>query len=156
VRTGEVLTEVIARNNAVTFTAFLDQIDTLIPDGTDIHVVLDNGSSHTASGAIRLYFAMMNSAAPGEWTSLGGRAPLRSRSPGQAWWGETRPATALRGLPRRQALLSCSASSGSATGRPIAAAARPSERCRRHAQRPGPCFGMVLPGGHGGGTALDG
>ncbi|MFE9694754.1 IS630 family transposase [Micromonospora sp. NPDC005806] len=48
VRTGEVLTEVITRNNAVTFTAFLDRIDALIPDGTDIHVVLDNGSSHTA------------------------------------------------------------------------------------------------------------
>ena len=46
--TGEVLTEVIARNNAVTFTAFLDQLDALIPQGTNIHVVLDNGSSHTA------------------------------------------------------------------------------------------------------------
>ena len=45
---GQVLTEVIARNNAVTFTAFLDGIDALIPEGTDIHVVLDNGSSHTA------------------------------------------------------------------------------------------------------------
>jgi transposase len=48
VRTGEVLTEVIARNNAATFTAFLDRIDALIPDGTGIHMVLDNGSSHTA------------------------------------------------------------------------------------------------------------
>ncbi|WNI16142.1 IS630 family transposase [Actinacidiphila sp. ITFR-21] len=48
VRTGEVLTEVITRNNAATFTGFLNRIDTLIPPGTDIHVVLDNGSSHTA------------------------------------------------------------------------------------------------------------
>ncbi len=48
VRTGEVLTEVITRNNAATFTAFLNRIDALIPDGTDIHLVLDNGSSHTA------------------------------------------------------------------------------------------------------------
>ncbi|MYS24840.1 Transposase [Streptomyces sp. DvalAA-14] len=48
VRTGEVLTEVIARNNAVTFTAFLDRIDALISQDSEIHVVLDNGSSHTA------------------------------------------------------------------------------------------------------------
>jgi transposase len=48
VTTGEVLTEVIARNNAATFTAFLDQLDTTIEPGKDIHVVLDNGSSHTA------------------------------------------------------------------------------------------------------------
>lgn len=48
VTTGEVLTEIIARNNAVTFTAFLDQLDAAIAPGQDIHVVLDNGSSHTA------------------------------------------------------------------------------------------------------------
>ncbi|MFE7750655.1 IS630 family transposase [Streptomyces sp. NPDC057428] len=48
VRTGEVLTEVIARNDAVTFTAFLDQLDSAIAPGQDIHIVLDNGSSHTA------------------------------------------------------------------------------------------------------------
>lgn len=48
VRTGEVLTEIIARNDAVTFTGFLDQLDAAIAPGQDIHVVLDNGSSHTA------------------------------------------------------------------------------------------------------------
>lgn len=48
VRTGEVLTEIIARNDAATFTAFLDQLDTVIAPDQDIHVVLDNGSSHTA------------------------------------------------------------------------------------------------------------
>ncbi|WP_411107030.1 IS630 family transposase [Streptomyces sp. cmx-4-9] len=48
VRTGEVLTEVIARNNAATFTAFLDQLDRAIAPGKEIHVVLDNGSPHTA------------------------------------------------------------------------------------------------------------
>jgi transposase len=48
VRTGEVLTEIITRNNAVTFTGFLDQLDAVIAPGQDIHVVLDNGSSHTA------------------------------------------------------------------------------------------------------------
>lgn len=48
VTTGEVLTEVITRNNAATFTAFLDQLDAAIAPGKEIHVVLDNGSSHTA------------------------------------------------------------------------------------------------------------
>ncbi|WP_331732845.1 IS630 family transposase [Streptomyces sp. NBC_01718] len=48
VRTGEVLTEIITRNDAVTFTGFLDQLDAVIAPGQDIHVVLDNGSSHTA------------------------------------------------------------------------------------------------------------
>jgi len=48
VNTGEVLTETIARNNAVTFTGFLDQLDAAIDPDKEIHVVLDNGSSHTA------------------------------------------------------------------------------------------------------------
>ncbi|MFE5586413.1 IS630 family transposase [Kitasatospora sp. NPDC056531] len=48
VRTGEVLTEVICRNDAVTFTTFLDQLDRAIAPDKEIHVVLDNGSSHTA------------------------------------------------------------------------------------------------------------
>ncbi|MFI9163385.1 IS630 family transposase [Kitasatospora aureofaciens] len=48
VRTGEVLTEVIRRNDAVTFTAFLDRLDRAIAPGKEIHVVLGNGSSHTA------------------------------------------------------------------------------------------------------------
>jgi transposase len=48
VRTGEVFTEVIGRDDAVIFTAFLEQIDRAIAPGKEIHVVLDNGSSHTA------------------------------------------------------------------------------------------------------------
>ncbi|MEV6675229.1 IS630 family transposase [Streptomyces sp. NPDC051162] len=48
VNSGEVLTEVIERNNAATFTVFLDRLDAAIEPGKDIHVVLDNGSSHTA------------------------------------------------------------------------------------------------------------
>jgi len=48
VQSGEVLTEIITRNNAVTFTGFLDQLDAAIAPGQDIHVVWDNGSSHTA------------------------------------------------------------------------------------------------------------
>jgi len=41
VRTGEVLTEIIARNDAVTFTASLDQLDAVIAPGQHIHVALD-------------------------------------------------------------------------------------------------------------------
>ncbi|MDX3533596.1 IS630 family transposase [Streptomyces sp. MB09-01] len=48
VTSGEVLTEVITRNDAVTFTAFLDQLNRAIAPDKEIHVVLDNGSSHTA------------------------------------------------------------------------------------------------------------
>ena len=48
VTSGEVLTEVIARNDAATFTAFLDQLNRAIAPEKEIHVVLDNGSSHTA------------------------------------------------------------------------------------------------------------
>ncbi|MDQ0945984.1 IS630 family transposase [Streptomyces sp. V1I1] len=48
VTAGEVLTEVITRNDAATFTAFLDQLDRTIAPDKEIHVVFDNGSSHTA------------------------------------------------------------------------------------------------------------
>ncbi|WP_267883311.1 transposase [Streptomyces sp. NRRL S-1022] len=48
VRTGEVLIEVIARDSASAFTAFLAQLDQAIAPGKAIYVVLDNGSSHTA------------------------------------------------------------------------------------------------------------
>jgi transposase len=48
VHTGQVLTERIAHNNAATFIAFLQVIDQTIPGDLDIHLVLDNGSSHTA------------------------------------------------------------------------------------------------------------
>jgi transposase len=48
VTTGQTLAETIRRNDAATFTAFLDRLDRLLPRDRDIHVVLDNGSSHTA------------------------------------------------------------------------------------------------------------
>ncbi|WP_051740757.1 IS630 family transposase [Streptomyces xylophagus] len=48
VRSGQVLTEIITRNNAATFTAFLDRLDAVIDPSKEIHIVLDNGSSHTA------------------------------------------------------------------------------------------------------------
>jgi hypothetical protein len=39
---GEVLTEVIVRNDAATFTAFLNQLDQAIAPGKDIHVVISS------------------------------------------------------------------------------------------------------------------
>ncbi|MFF7987366.1 ATP-binding protein [Streptomyces sp. NPDC007901] len=48
VTSGQTLIETIQRNNAATFTAFLDRLDRLLPRDKDIHVVLDNGCSHTA------------------------------------------------------------------------------------------------------------
>jgi transposase len=48
VTTGQTLIETIQRNNAATFTDFLDRLDRLLPRDKDIHVDLDNGSSHTA------------------------------------------------------------------------------------------------------------
>ncbi|HYS37989.1 MAG TPA: IS630 family transposase [Pseudonocardiaceae bacterium] len=48
VHTGQVLTERIGRNNAVTFIAFLRLLDASTDPALDIHLVMDNGSSHTA------------------------------------------------------------------------------------------------------------
>ncbi len=48
ITTGQTLIETIQRNDAATFTTFLDRLDRLLPRDKDIHVVLDNGSSHTA------------------------------------------------------------------------------------------------------------
>ena len=48
VHSGQVLTETIARNNAETFICFLRILDQSIPAGTDIHLVMDSGSSHVA------------------------------------------------------------------------------------------------------------
>jgi transposase len=48
VHTGQVLTERIAKNDAETFIGFLRLLEQAIPTGTDIHLVMDNGSSHVA------------------------------------------------------------------------------------------------------------
>jgi len=48
VTTGEVLATDIAKNNSVTFTAFLADIDAKVAPGLAIHVVMDNGSSHVS------------------------------------------------------------------------------------------------------------
>jgi transposase len=48
VATGKVTAKDIVRNDSVTFIAFLEEIEQSIEKGLSIHVVLDNGSSHTS------------------------------------------------------------------------------------------------------------
>src|SRR5665213_2236865 len=56
VATGKVTAKDIVRNDSVTFIAFLEEIEQSIDKGLAIHVVLDNGSSHT-SKATKAWFA---------------------------------------------------------------------------------------------------
>ncbi len=56
ITTGKVRARDIARNDSVTFISFLEEIDESIEASLAIHVVLDNGSSHT-SKATRAWFA---------------------------------------------------------------------------------------------------
>lgn len=48
VASGEVLATDAPRNDAANFISFLDDIDRAVPPHLAIHVVMDNGSSHTA------------------------------------------------------------------------------------------------------------
>lgn len=48
VHTGEVLATDIASNNASTFIAFLTDLDSKVAPDLDIHLIMDNGASHTA------------------------------------------------------------------------------------------------------------
>jgi transposase len=54
--TGKVFARDIARNDSVTFIAFLEEIDERTDDELAIHIVMDNGSSHT-SKATRAWLA---------------------------------------------------------------------------------------------------
>ena len=56
VGTGQVITEPAARNDSVTFTGFLHRLDQCIDPALTIHLVMDNGSSHT-SRATRAWIA---------------------------------------------------------------------------------------------------
>lgn len=56
VTTGEVIAERISRNDSVTFTAFLSMLHQMIPPHLRIHLIMDNGSSHT-SRATRAWLA---------------------------------------------------------------------------------------------------
>jgi transposase len=48
VHTGQVITEPITKNDSATFIAFLTMLDQAIDPQLTIHLVLDNGSSHTS------------------------------------------------------------------------------------------------------------
>ncbi len=48
VYSGEVLASDIARNDSVTFIDFLTDIDRNVAPSLDIHLVMDNGASHTS------------------------------------------------------------------------------------------------------------
>jgi transposase len=54
--TGQVITEPITRNDSVTFTSFLHRLDQCINPALNIHLIMDNGSSHT-SRATRTWIA---------------------------------------------------------------------------------------------------
>jgi transposase len=56
VATGQVITEPVISNNSVTFISFLHQLDQCTDPRLNIHLVMDNGSSHT-SGATRAWIA---------------------------------------------------------------------------------------------------
>jgi transposase/DNA-binding CsgD family transcriptional regulator len=56
VATGQVIAEPVSRNNSVTFTGFLHRLDQCIDPRLNIHLVMDNGPSHT-SGATRAWIA---------------------------------------------------------------------------------------------------
>jgi transposase len=56
VTTSEVIAERIRRNNSQTFIAFLAMLHQMIPSCLRIHLIMDNGSSHT-SAATRAWLA---------------------------------------------------------------------------------------------------
>lgn len=56
IQTGQVVTEPIRRNDSATFQQFLTMLDAVIDPARQIHVVLDNGSSHVAK-ATRAWLA---------------------------------------------------------------------------------------------------
>jgi len=56
VATGQVITEPITSNNSVTFISFLHRLDQCTDPRLQIHLVMDNGSSHT-SRATRAWLA---------------------------------------------------------------------------------------------------
>jgi hypothetical protein len=56
VATGQVITEPIEHNDSVTFTGFLHRLDQCTDPARNIHLVMDNGPSHT-SAATRAWIA---------------------------------------------------------------------------------------------------
>jgi hypothetical protein len=48
VATGQVIAERIDRNDSATFIEFLAMLHQMIPPGLRLHLIMDNGSSHTS------------------------------------------------------------------------------------------------------------
>ncbi len=46
IATGQVITDIRARHTSADFIAFLNKVDREVPDGLDVHVILDNLSTH--------------------------------------------------------------------------------------------------------------
>ncbi len=72
VATGRVTATNIERNNSVTFIAFLEELDKSIEDDLAIHIVMDNGSSHTSRAtkawlADHLRFVVHHTPAHASW-----------------------------------------------------------------------------------------
>ena len=75
VATGQVIAEPIGRNDSVTFTGFLHRLDQCIDPRLNIHLVMDNGSSHTSRPP-----------GPGSPRTPGSPSPSpRSMHPGWTW-----------------------------------------------------------------------
>lgn len=56
VHSGEVLAQDIDCNNSITFVGFLEELDRLVAPGLELHLIMDNGASHT-SKATRAWLA---------------------------------------------------------------------------------------------------
>jgi transposase len=54
VTTGQVVTEPVTRNDSAAFTSFLHRLDQCIAPHLNIHLIMDNGSSHVSRGHPRL------------------------------------------------------------------------------------------------------
>ncbi|NBE51311.1 transposase [Streptomyces boluensis] len=84
VRTGEVLTETTTRNDAATFTGFLDQLDVSIAAGQDVHAALACASTSGAPGLNHSTGPpgtpiQQKPAAPGRLRAARGRGALNAR-----------------------------------------------------------------------------
>jgi transposase len=56
IATGKVIGQIHRRHRSLDFRKFLDTVDSNVPDGLDVHLVMDNSSSHK-SPMIRAWFA---------------------------------------------------------------------------------------------------
>ena len=75
VTTGEVIAERIRRNDSATFISFLAMLHQMIPSSLRIHLIMDNGSSHTSRAtrawlAAHLRFAVTYTPKHASWLNM--------------------------------------------------------------------------------------